>query len=130
MCPQTVVSRSDSETGCEVVGDGPDGGRQTERSPPSSDKTDHRDADNQGDVEPVDVLVPILLGHGHVGDVRPKRVLVRFSTRANWGCRSLLGVVVLVTVGFRGLCHGRWLRHLGRVDCHHAGSRLVGRHAG
>lgn len=41
---------------------------------------------------------------------------------------SLLRVVVLVAVGLSGGGHGRGLRHLVGVDCHHAGSGLVGRH--
>jgi len=69
--PQTMVASSDAETGCEVVGNGPDGGVKTEGSPPRLDQTHEGNATDEEDIEPVDVLVPIGLGQGSVGDVRP-----------------------------------------------------------
>jgi len=65
-----MVACCDPETGSEVIGDGPDCGRSTERSPESGNATDKRDADNQDNIEPVDVLVPVLSGHWRVGDMR------------------------------------------------------------
>lgn len=61
-------------------------------------------------VQPVDVLVPVGLGDGRVGDV--------------W----LLRVVLWVAVRLRGARHGRRLLDVVGVDGHHAGGRLVGRH--
>ena len=65
-----MVACCDTETGSEVIGDGPDCGRSAERSPESGDATNDRDANNQNDIEPVDVLVPVLSGHRRIGDVR------------------------------------------------------------
>jgi len=70
--PQTMVASSDTETGCEVVCNCPDGGVAVERGPPSLNQTQKGNANDEEDIEPVDVLVPVGLGHGGVGDVRPE----------------------------------------------------------
>jgi hypothetical protein len=63
-------------------------------------------------VKPVDVLVPVGLCDGGIGDVR------------------LLRVVFGIAVGLRGARHGRRLLDIVGVDGHHASGRLVGRHVG
>jgi hypothetical protein len=111
--PQAMVAGSDTETSGEVEGDRPDGGLQVERSPVGGDETAHGDADDENDIEPVHVLVPVLLCHGSLGDVRLLRVVLCVSDR-------------LLRVWLGG---GRRLtRQVSRVDGHHAGGGLVGRH--
>ena len=87
MCPQSVISSCDSQTGGEVIQNGKDGCLQVQRRPPGLDAAVYGNANDEGDIEPVDVLVPIRLGHGRLCDV--------------W----LLGVIFRASVGFRGLCH-------------------------
>jgi len=70
VCPQTVVASSDAETGCEVVRNGPNGGCEPERSPEGGNAASHRNADDERDIEPIDVLVPISAVHRGIGDVR------------------------------------------------------------
>ena len=48
------------------------------------------DPDNEGDIEPVDMLVPVGTGNGLFGDM--------------W----LLEIVLLVTMWLRWLCHWGW----------------------
>jgi hypothetical protein len=113
VCPQTVVAGSDTETSSEVEGNGPDGSLQVKRCPVGGDETAHGNTNDQDDIEPVDVLVPVLLCHGSLSDVR------------------LLGVVGLVPDrllrvrlgGSRGLAG-----EVGRVHGGHAGDRLMRRH--
>lgn len=77
VCPQTVVACCDTETGREVVGNCPNGSLCVERSPESCNASCERNADNQCDVEPIDVLVPVFPGHGRVGDVSAETGLVQ-----------------------------------------------------
>lgn len=65
-----MVACGDTKTSHEVVGNGPDGGLQLKGYPESLDAAIDRDADDEGDVQPMNVLVPIRLGDGSVGDVR------------------------------------------------------------
>ena len=74
------LTSCDTETGHEIVCYSPDGSLQVERSPVCCDETIDRNSHDQGDVQPVDVLVPVRLGNWLLGDVR------------------FLGVVSLVTV--------------------------------
>ena len=69
VCPQTMVSGGDSQTSSEVVGNGPNGGLEIERSPGRVDQTNDWNTDDESDVEPVDVLVPVLACDWGVGDV-------------------------------------------------------------
>lgn len=109
--PETVVAGSDAETGPVVVENRPKERLQSQRSPEGGDTAHERDATNEENVEPVDVLVPVLAGHGIVGDV----LLVR--------------VVLGVAVGLRGLRHGgRLVREELRLDSLLAGDGLVRRH--
>ena len=111
--PQTMVTGSDTETSREVEGDGPDGSLQVEGSPVGGDEAAHGNADDENDIEPVHVLVPVLLCHGSLGDVRLLRVVLCVPDRL---LRVLLG-------GGRGLAGQE-----SRVDGLHAGGGLVGRH--
>ena len=61
-------------------------------------------------IEPIDVLVPVLLGDGRVGDVRLLRVILR------------------IPVWLRSAGLSRRLRHVLGVNGKHAGGRLVRRH--
>jgi len=61
-----------------------------ERRPVGLNQPIGRYADDEGDIEPVDMLVPVRPGNGLFGDVR------------------LLGIVLLVTIWLCGLCHIRW----------------------
>lgn len=70
MCPQTVVAGGDTEASGKVEGDGPDGSLEVERCPVGGDETAHGNANDEDDIEPVDVLVPVLLCHGSLSDVR------------------------------------------------------------
>jgi hypothetical protein len=111
--PQTMVSGGNTEASGEVEGDRPDGGLQVQRGPVCGDETAHRNANDEDDIEPVDVLVPVLLCHWSLGDV------------------GLLGVVVLVPdrllrVGLG--CSRRLAGQVGRVNGRHAGYGLMRRH--
>lgn len=79
----------DAEAGEEVVEDGEDGRLGLQRRPVGLDAAVERDSDDERHIEPVDVLVPVGLGDGLLGDVRP------------------LGVVFGVAVGLRLAGHGR-----------------------
>jgi hypothetical protein len=111
--PQAMVTGSDTETSGEVEGDGPDGGLQVERSPVCGDETTHGNADDENDIEPVHVLVPVLLCHGSLGDVRLLRVVLCVPDR-----------LLRVRLG----CGGGLARQESRVDGLHASGGLVGRH--
>ena len=65
-----MVTGCDTETGHEVVDEGPDGGLPLERSPVCLNDTIEWNTDNESDIEPVDVFVPVEPGHRLVGDVR------------------------------------------------------------
>lgn len=82
MCPETMVSCCNAQASCEVVSNGPNGSLEVQRSPVSTDETDHRNADNEDDIQPVDVLIPICFGDGLICNV--------------W----LLGIVLRIAVGF------------------------------
>ena len=75
--PATLQSRtcSDTEPGHEVVQNGPDGRLPVQRRPESHDAAHHGKKDDEGDVEPVDVLVPVGPGQGSLGDVRLGAIL-------------------------------------------------------
>lgn len=60
----------DANAGHEVVDDGEEGGPQLQRGGVGGDAAVERHADDEDDIEPVDVLVPVLAGHGQVRDVR------------------------------------------------------------
>jgi hypothetical protein len=108
-----MVPCCNTEAGGEVVGNSPDGGLELERDPPGLHAAVEGDADDEGDVEPVDVLVPVRTGHGGFCDM--------------W----LLRVVLGVSVGFRGFGGGGWLGgHVFWFDSQVASSWQTGRHTG
>ena len=54
-----MVASSDSKPRGEVVSNAPYGGLPIQRRPESSDAANQRDANDQVDVEPIDMLVPV-----------------------------------------------------------------------
>lgn len=110
MCPEPMVSSRDSQTSPKVVYHGPTGGFPSQRSPESANAAHQWDSDNQEYIEPIDVLVPILLRDGLVGDV--------------WLLRIILWIPIwLIGTGLSG-----WLRYVLWINGSHAGDGLVGRH--
>lgn len=87
-----MVSGSDAQTGGEVVGHSPDGRLRSKRNPKGGDAAVKRNENDQRDIEPVDVLVPVRLGDGSLGDV------------------DFLRVILGVSVGLCGFGHWRRLR--------------------
>ncbi|KAI6876604.1 Acyl-CoA [Hortaea werneckii] len=111
--PQPVVAGGDTEAGSEVVRNCPDSGLPPQRRPRGGDETSDGNADNEDDIEPVDMLVPVFLGQRRLGDVWLLRVIVLVPDRLLW-C-------------WLGLSTGD-VRQLGWVDSRHAGRRLMRRH--
>lgn len=125
MGPETMVSSGDSKAGVEVVwmlsvhepvsgavastkltNDGPDGSLELERDPVGGNEADGGNDEDEGSAEPVDVLVPVLPGHGQLRDMRLLGVVVSL---AEW---DVLGGAVgesrslLRRGGRRGRRHG------------------------
>lgn len=75
MCPQPVVACCDPEACHEVIGNGPDGRLELKRCPKSLNTAVHGNADDEVDVQPVDMLIPVRLGDWGVGDVRLFRII-------------------------------------------------------
>lgn len=100
-----MVSSGDAETGPEVVDDSPCGSWQTQRCPVGTDETSERYANNEGDIEPVDMLVPILPSDGVLCDMFLGRVVLGASVwlvlAGHWGRLrgQVLGVDGLVASG-------------------------------
>jgi hypothetical protein len=69
-CSMLELTSCDTETSPEIVNDSPDEGGCLERSPDGSNETVNRDGDDQCDVEPVDMFVPVGPGNRLVGDMR------------------------------------------------------------
>jgi len=65
-----VVTSCDTQTGHKVVEDGPDGSLPLERRIVGLDHSVDGNENDEDDIEPVDVLVPVRPSHGHLGDVR------------------------------------------------------------
>ena len=70
MCPKPVVTSCDSEPGAEIVGNSPDGRLPPQWCPDGGDEAGKRDADDENDIKPVDMLVPVLPRQRRLGDVR------------------------------------------------------------
>lgn len=64
------LTSSDSETAVEVVDESEDGSVELERHPVRGDEAGHGNEDDEGGVEPVDMLVPVGPRHGQLGNVR------------------------------------------------------------
>jgi hypothetical protein len=74
----------DTETGEEVVDNGPDGGLELQRHPEGLDQPVQGDTNDEDDVQPVDMLVPVLTSDGRVGNMD---LLGVSSPRARSVCR-------------------------------------------
>lgn len=68
-CWTVGLTSSDAQTCVEVVHNGKDGGIEAEGNPVGRDEANHGNDDDEGGIEPVDVLVPVGPGHRGVGDV-------------------------------------------------------------
>lgn len=84
------LTSCDSKTGHEVIRDGPNSSLPLERRPVRSNESIDRNSNNESNVEPVDVFVPVRLRNWLLSDMR------------------FLGIVLLVTIWLRRLCHARW----------------------
>ena len=60
---------SDSETGEKVVGDSPDGSLELQWHPESLNTAIDRNSQDEEDVQPVDMLVPVLASQRCIGDM-------------------------------------------------------------
>lgn len=60
MAPETVVAACDAEGGAEVVDDGPDEGGAREWCAAGEVEAEAGDEDDEGGVEPVYLLVPVV----------------------------------------------------------------------
>lgn len=109
-----MVSSCDSQTGGEIVGNGEDEGLEGEWCPEGGDAAGEGNADDENDIEPVDVLIPVLAGEWRLGDVWLARV-IRL-------CATLLDLACL------GLGSSRDVRHEFWLDSCLAGSWLCGNH--
>ena len=69
MCPQSVITSCYTEAGEVVVDNGEEGCLPFQRCPDGSDQTSDRYADDQTDIQPVDMLPPICSCHLGVCDV-------------------------------------------------------------
>ena len=67
--PEAMVTSSDAETSEEVVENSEDGGLGVERNPVRRNQTREGNEDDEGRIEPVHVLVPVLGRDGLVGDI-------------------------------------------------------------
>lgn len=100
MSPEAVIACRDAHSGHEVVNDGPEGGLPVQGRPVGGDAPIEGNADDEDDIEPVDVLIPVLACHRQVGDVWFLGVMLgRDGGRGSSGGRRLLGV-------WRGRSHG------------------------
>lgn len=83
-----MIASCDAQARGEVVENCKDGSLPDERREESLDAAKQRDANNEGDVQPVDVFVPILASDGSLGDVGLSRlvmlVAVRFGLAGHW----------------------------------------------
>lgn len=87
-----MVPCCDAEAGAEIPDDRPKGGLPIERREEGLDEAIDGNTNNECDIEPVDMLVPVPFRDGLVCDV--------------W----LLGVVGFAPIGLRLLSHWGWLR--------------------
>lgn len=60
---------SNTQASEEVVHNRPDGSLELEGHPEGLNAPIDRDAENEEDVQPVDVLVPVVASHGGIGDM-------------------------------------------------------------
>lgn len=107
-----VFTSSNCKTTVEVVHKGPETSVEAQRNPVRSDKSNQWNKNDQGRVEPVNVLVPVGPCHREIGDV--DFILVEFDL--GFGVTSEWNVV-LRAVGEGGGFHwgGSWRRHGGGI---------------
>lgn len=84
----------------------PDGGLELERDPVGGNEADGGNDQDERGAEPVDVLVPVLPGHGQLGNVRLLGVVVGFTERNVFGSAVGKGRSLLRRGGRRGRRHG------------------------
>ena len=65
----TRLTGCDTKTSHEIICHGPDRRLPLQRHPPSLDQTIDRYANDECDVQPVNMLVPVGLGDGGLSDV-------------------------------------------------------------
>jgi hypothetical protein len=63
------LTSCDSQTSEEVVDDRPNGRLQLQRYPESLDAPGEGNTEDENDIQPVDMLVPVLASHLSVGNV-------------------------------------------------------------
>lgn len=85
------LTGGDTKACHEVVDKCKQGCSPLQRDPEGLDTAIERNSNNESNIEPVDMLVPVGLGYGGIGDVR-----------FPW-------IVRFVSVWLRRLCQGRWL---------------------
>ena len=100
------LTSSNSETAVEVVDESEDGSVELERHPVRGDEASHGNEDDEGRVEPVDMLVPVGPSHGQLGNVR----LLRAALLLNAGSPQRLVIC-------RAIGEGIDARRLGRHVC-------------
>ena len=93
------LTSCDSQTSHKVICYSPDCGLPLQRCPVCRNAAIDWDTNDQGDIEPVDMFVPIGSGDGLFGNV--------------W----LLWIVLFVSVWLRGLCHARRYLRRGHSEC-------------
>jgi len=82
MCPKSVITSCDSQTSHEIIRNRPGCSLPMQWCPVCGNETVDRQANDEGDIEPVDVLEPVGFRDGLFGDVR------------------FLGIVLLVAIRF------------------------------
>lgn len=86
-----MVTGRDTKTSCEVIGNSPDGSLELERGPVCCNQAVDRKANDQSDIEPIDVFVPVRLRDGLFGDVRLLRIVLLVTIWLGWLCHAGCG---------------------------------------
>jgi len=73
--PQSVISCGNAQAGGEVKGYSPYGSLELERNPEGLDAAIEWNAENEGDIEPIYMLVPVCACDGRFSDVWLLRVV-------------------------------------------------------
>jgi hypothetical protein len=82
--PETVVTSGNSKPGAEIVQNCPKSSGESQGSPDGSNAADEWNASDEIDIEPIDMLVPIIPGNWSIRDMR---LLASFEF---WAGRSWL----------------------------------------
>lgn len=70
VCPESMIAGGDTESREIVVDDSEQGGLPFDWSPEGCHQACQRHHNDEGDIQPINVFPPILLGYFRVGDVR------------------------------------------------------------